>query len=300
MTSSIYLIKSGLYCKIGKANDVRARIRGLQTSSPRPITLLWSTEFDSEQAALAMEAELHQEFATRRTGGEWFWYHPEIEERVSGLGDESKTLPPARMADWFESFIGKPIPDECHRDELIQSFHWLTEPVMVSGGQEFGYASDYSTGKTVGFYKHVPGAYLAEVGLDGSFRMWGRDRLQRYVDLQHCEAAHMYREANEALAGLIRRGVTGVTTAERIYDVAFTPRSSRPVPDAFPDEGLFKDALDAWEYKSRVIPDLEAMAHIIPLDGPCIISGESRALVWPVPAPAVQMWNRALPKGNTP
>lgn len=53
--------------KIGMSADVPRRLRGLQTSSPRKLEVLWQRE-----GGAALEAHLHEAFADQRVRGEWF------------------------------------------------------------------------------------------------------------------------------------------------------------------------------------------------------------------------------------
>lgn len=65
----VYLIGSSEspLVKIGTAQDVAARLRTLQNSSPTPLRLLWQTE-----GGRGLEAALHEQFAEYRQHGEWF------------------------------------------------------------------------------------------------------------------------------------------------------------------------------------------------------------------------------------
>lgn len=53
--------------KIGTSRDVPRRLRALQTSSPHALEVLWQG-----RGGPALEAHLHERFATRRVRGEWF------------------------------------------------------------------------------------------------------------------------------------------------------------------------------------------------------------------------------------
>lgn len=80
--SSVYFIapESPVRMKIGKANDVRARLRGLQTGSPERLKI-WATMPGDE----CEEKRLHRRFAHLREHGEWFRYEPELRAFVEGL-----------------------------------------------------------------------------------------------------------------------------------------------------------------------------------------------------------------------
>ena len=60
-----YFISNGIYVKIGKTQDVAARLKSLQTGSPVPLRLLGYVSGDREQ-------EFHHKYANHRLRGEWF------------------------------------------------------------------------------------------------------------------------------------------------------------------------------------------------------------------------------------
>lgn len=67
--AGIYFVQQGADgpIKIGKANNVRDRMRGLQTSNPYPLRLLGVVD-----GGMSEEADLHRRFADARMQGEWF------------------------------------------------------------------------------------------------------------------------------------------------------------------------------------------------------------------------------------
>jgi hypothetical protein len=74
------------HTKIGKADDPRARLRGLQTGSPSRLDLVGTLPGDRSE-----EARLHRLFDARRVRGEWFDLNSD--ELASALCGES---PPPR------------------------------------------------------------------------------------------------------------------------------------------------------------------------------------------------------------
>ena len=64
-STKTYLIRSGDYCKIGKAVNVRKRLAELQCGNPLPLDLIHAHGHDCEK-------ELHERFAPMREKGEWF------------------------------------------------------------------------------------------------------------------------------------------------------------------------------------------------------------------------------------
>lgn len=65
----IYVIKGDRYCKIGQAVDVPTRIEQFSPALPFPVEIIHTFATDDMNAA---ENELHERFADKRTGGEWF------------------------------------------------------------------------------------------------------------------------------------------------------------------------------------------------------------------------------------
>ena len=77
----VYFIQTATgQIKIGKACDVKARLKGLQTSHPVRLELLATTEGGKEQ-----ERRYHKRFADHRLHGEWFEPHPDILAEIERL-----------------------------------------------------------------------------------------------------------------------------------------------------------------------------------------------------------------------
>ena len=58
------------HCKIGISKDPRSRIRALQTSNAKKLTI--SMVFDTKEDARKLEKSLHKNFQKLRKNGEWF------------------------------------------------------------------------------------------------------------------------------------------------------------------------------------------------------------------------------------
>lgn len=56
-------------CKIGRAHNLNARMAQLQTGNPYKLHLISSCLVDD---AVAVELDLHQQYAVNRIQGEWF------------------------------------------------------------------------------------------------------------------------------------------------------------------------------------------------------------------------------------
>lgn len=67
--SYVYLIQSNEFFKIGITYDVSSRLSQLQTGNPNALVVKSCYEFSNAQA---VEAVLHQKFASVRKHGEWF------------------------------------------------------------------------------------------------------------------------------------------------------------------------------------------------------------------------------------
>lgn len=66
--AGVYVIQAnGYYVKIGRAQNIRDRIRGMQTASPVPLRLLAIASHNPND-----ERAIHQRLKTSRVRGEWF------------------------------------------------------------------------------------------------------------------------------------------------------------------------------------------------------------------------------------
>lgn len=64
----IYIIKSNLYYKIGKAKDIKQRYKDIEITNP-DIELIYSKEFENYHK---IEKDLHKKFKEKHYKGEWF------------------------------------------------------------------------------------------------------------------------------------------------------------------------------------------------------------------------------------
>ena len=65
-------ISDGDYIKIGIAENIDSRIKGLQIGNARRLMLVEYIWFNSKSAALWAERELHEMYKNKRVLGEWF------------------------------------------------------------------------------------------------------------------------------------------------------------------------------------------------------------------------------------
>jgi len=77
-TIYVYFIKKGDMVKIGKSADPQRRLLEIQTSTPDPIELLYTTN-------KFYENELHKKFENYHKRGEWFFFSYEIEDFIRQL-----------------------------------------------------------------------------------------------------------------------------------------------------------------------------------------------------------------------
>lgn len=65
--TNVYFLQSGKYVKIGRADDVPARVAQLQTGNPHPLVLLGHYSGPDE-----LESYFHEAFRGEHHSGEWF------------------------------------------------------------------------------------------------------------------------------------------------------------------------------------------------------------------------------------
>ena len=68
----IYFISDGEYIKIGKADDLEARLIKFQTDNPRPIEILATIQVIDTPTIFEEERLAHDYFQQYRVKGEWF------------------------------------------------------------------------------------------------------------------------------------------------------------------------------------------------------------------------------------
>jgi DNA-binding XRE family transcriptional regulator len=92
MKTKIYLIRSGDFVKIGKADDPIARWQNIQTGCPTTVELLGWIEADASE-----ERRLHERFAAHRQRGEWFRWCKEIADFAATLGAPLRVREQAKL-----------------------------------------------------------------------------------------------------------------------------------------------------------------------------------------------------------
>ena len=82
-----YVISDGEFYKIGSSNNPAVRMKALQVSSPRLLSLLRTYDLDRENAFLleCVAREVLLKFRASSPGREWFQAHPEVLRAVDEL-----------------------------------------------------------------------------------------------------------------------------------------------------------------------------------------------------------------------
>lgn len=76
--TSVYIIQSATYCKVGIANDVKRRLSMFAAGNPHELVLRGSYRFQSRLYALLAERTSHRVLAQWSIGREWFAVDPDL------------------------------------------------------------------------------------------------------------------------------------------------------------------------------------------------------------------------------
>jgi hypothetical protein len=94
MKSYVYVIvdPSG-YCKVGKADNVNSRLRGLQTGNPRKLKVYYKHPCKNKYRAQMLEQLTHANLKESRAIGEWFSCTPsEAKAAIRRVANEYKRV----------------------------------------------------------------------------------------------------------------------------------------------------------------------------------------------------------------
>lgn len=76
--TSVYIIQSQDYCKIGIANDVDRRLHYFRAGNPHPLKLIRRYQYASRLHALLVEGTAHKVLSSYSIGREWFHIEPSL------------------------------------------------------------------------------------------------------------------------------------------------------------------------------------------------------------------------------
>ena len=83
--TSLYVMQSGEYLKVGIAGNVARRQADIQAANPVPVIVRHQREFSSRLYALMVEAEAHRSLAAYHVHSEWFAADLKHVRRLLGL-----------------------------------------------------------------------------------------------------------------------------------------------------------------------------------------------------------------------
>jgi len=97
--SYVYIVRSGNYYKIGKADDINSRLVQLQTGNPEKLVLISAIECPTATAALKLEAELHTKLGKYSLHHEWFDLPEEVVQQLYTVSTRREEPTTVKMYD---------------------------------------------------------------------------------------------------------------------------------------------------------------------------------------------------------
>ncbi len=82
--TSLYVIRSENYCKVGIASNVEKRLEAFRAGNPHPLSLVRQYAFRSRLYALLAERTTHKVLAEYAIGREWFAAEPKLVANAAG------------------------------------------------------------------------------------------------------------------------------------------------------------------------------------------------------------------------
>lgn len=82
--TSLYVIKSEGFCKVGIAENVTKRLETFRAGNPHPLALVRQYHFNSRLHALLAERTVHKVLAPYSIGREWFELDPKLAANAAG------------------------------------------------------------------------------------------------------------------------------------------------------------------------------------------------------------------------
>lgn len=99
MTKKIYVIKAGIWCKIGISNNPEKRVCSISTSCPLPPSVVFSSALYPTEIAIIIERHIHIHLAEKQSNNEWF--EITIEEAIDVCGQYIKKFPHEKYKAWI-------------------------------------------------------------------------------------------------------------------------------------------------------------------------------------------------------
>lgn len=124
----LYLIRSGDHVKIGVANDLDKRLKGIATGNPFPVTVI--SYFQADDAA-RIEDLLHEHFAPKRHKLEWF----NLDENDIKVAETICVHNGAVKMPAFEPRKKKPSKYQDDPDVHLQILQTVIHKYQVAGGE---------------------------------------------------------------------------------------------------------------------------------------------------------------------
>jgi hypothetical protein len=139
----VYLIggKDTGHTKIGRAADASRRLRGIQTTSPYRLEVLWT-----HPGGAKLEAEFHRHFSDRHVSGEWFDF---------GSAEAAKELVSAALPDVLSAMEERPerlAAQKAQREAdrlATQEVRWRQMDALLASGELRGSSGHLNPGLTV-------------------------------------------------------------------------------------------------------------------------------------------------------
>ena len=138
----VYIIQSGAFYKIGKALDVKARLKGLQCGNPVPLKLILSIKTDSP---FGLEGSLHYKYRSQRGLGGWFTLSDGDLLEIQAIAEvimNTLNLATKNTTDFTVLNNGGSPKKEAQPNDLFYYFQAMGEPVKYSRSQlhSFGFS----------------------------------------------------------------------------------------------------------------------------------------------------------------
>lgn len=82
----IYIVSDGKYCKIGKTNDMKKRLKNLQNGNPKKLDVIALYSFANEETTFFIETKIHHKLKNYNVLNEWFYFE-NIQDLIKDLNN---------------------------------------------------------------------------------------------------------------------------------------------------------------------------------------------------------------------